>query len=145
MIKILFVCHGNICRSPMAEFIMKQMCDEHGITDVHIESVATSREEIGCDMYPPTKRILDKKGVPYTRRHARQITKQDYLEYDHIYYMDQENYRGLMWILSDDPQQKIQPLLPDRDISDPWWSDNYELAFQDVKEGCQIRFQEIFG
>ena len=91
MIKILFVCHGNICRSPMAEFIMKELCRENGIKNVYIESVATSREEIGCDMYPPAKRMLTQKGIPFSSRRARQMTRSDYESFDYIYYMDRNN------------------------------------------------------
>ena len=144
MIKILFVCHGNICRSPMAEFIMKQLCKENGIHAVQIDSVATSREEIGCDLYPPTKRKLEEKGIPFSRRSARQMTREDYEYSDHIYYMDSDNRRELEWLFGPALSAKVQPLLPDRDISDPWWSGNYELAFQDVSEGCRNRFKEVF-
>ena len=144
MIKILFVCHGNICRSPMAEFIMKELCRENGIEDVYIESVATSREEIGCDMYPPAKRMLTQKGIPFSSRRARQMTRSDYESFDYIYYMDRNNKRNLFYIVDEDVDHKIQSLLPDRDISDPWYSDNFELAFNDIMEGCKLRFEEIF-
>lgn len=143
MIKILFVCHGNICRSPMAEFIMKNICDQSGV-DVYIESAATSREEIGCDIYPPAQRKLKEKGIAYSHREARQITPVDYQEYDKIYYMDRNNAHNLERLLGKDSLHKIEPLLPDRDISDPWYSDNFELAYQDIYEGCLLRFKELF-
>lgn len=142
MFKILFVCHGNICRSAMSEFIMKDMIAKKRLADkIQVASSATSREEIGNDMYTPAKRKLDKEHIPYTRHHARQITKSDYAEYDLILCMEQYNIRNLKKIIPDDPDNKIRLLLDysdtSRDISDPWYSGDFDRAYDDIKEGCQ--------
>ena len=148
MIKILFVCHGNICRSPMAEFIMKKLVDIKGVSDqFYIESAATSTEEIGNDMYPPAKRMLDQKRVPYTKRKARQICREDYDRFDYIIGMDQWNYRNMMRILGGDPDGKVSLLLDwtDRpgDIADPWYTGNFDQTYEDVKEGCEALYQKL--
>lgn len=142
MIKIMFVCHGNICRSAMSEFIMKDMIAKRGLEDkIQVASSATSREEIGNDMYPPAKRKLDKEHIPYTRHHARQITKSDYAEYDLILCMEQYNIRNLKRIILADPDNKIHLLLDysdnPRDISDPWYSGDFDKTFDDIIEGCE--------
>lgn len=142
MIKIMFVCHGNICRSAMSEFIMKDMITKNGLEDkIQVASSATSREEIGNDMYPPAKRKLDKEHIPYTRHHARQITKADYAEYDLILCMEQYNIRNLKRIIPSDPDNKIHLLLDHshdpRDISDPWYSGNFDKTYDDITEGCE--------
>ena len=142
MIKILFVCHGNICRSAMSEFIMKEMITKKGLADkIQVASSATSREEIGNDMYPPAKRKLDAEHISYTRHHARQITKSDYAEYDLILCMEQYNIRNLKKIITDDPDNKIHLLLDysdtPRDISDPWYTGDFDKTYNDIKEGCE--------
>ena len=140
MIKVLFVCHGNICRSVMSEFIMKDMLVKRGLNSrIEVDSAATSREEIGNDMYPPAKRQLDKMHVPYTRHSARQIRPSDYGYYDYIICMEQYNIRNLRRIIPDDPEDKVHLLLDyssnPRDISDPWYTDNFQKAYDDIKEG----------
>ena len=142
MIKIMFVCHGNICRSTMSEFIMKDMIANRGLEDkIQVASSATSREEIGNDMYPPAKRKLDKEHIPYTRHHARQITKSDYAEYDLILCMEQYNIRNLKRIIPADPDNKIHLLLDysdsPRDIADPWYSGDFDKTYDDIIEGCE--------
>ena len=142
MIKILFICHGNICRSAMSEFIMRDMVEKHGLSDrVEVASAATSREEIGNDMYPPAKRKLDKEHIPYTRRQARQVTASDYDRYDLLLCMEQYNIRNLKRIIPDDPEHKIHLLLDytdkPRDISDPWYSGDFDTAYDDIVAGCR--------
>ena len=142
MIKILFICHGNICRSAMCEFIMRDMVEKLGLSDrIEVASAATSREEIGNDMYPPAKRKLDKEHIPYTRRQARQVTASDYDRYDLILCMEQYNIRNLKRIIPDDPEHKIHLFLDytdnPRDISDPWYSDDFDTAYDDIVAGCK--------
>ncbi len=142
MTKILFVCHGNICRSAMSEFIMRDMVEKRGLSDrIEVASAATSREEIGNDMYPPAKRKLDKEHIPYTPRQARQVTNADYDKYDLLLCMEQYNIRNLKRIIPDDPEHKIHLLLDysdnPRDISDPWYSGDFDTAFKDIAEGCR--------
>ena len=142
MIKVLFVCHGNICRSPMAEFMLKDMVSRlHVEQQFQIASAATSREEIGNDIHYGTKEKLREAGIPYEKRKARQVTKEDYRRYDYLIAMDSENLRGLRRILPEDPQGKIYRLLDftgkPRDIADPWYTGNFDAAFSDIEAGCQ--------
>ena len=130
MINIMFVCHGNICRSPMAEFILKDMVAKRKIShNFHIESSATSREEIGNDIHYGTKNKLKKVGVPFTPRKATQITKSDYDKYDFILCMDNNNIRNLSRIIPNDKDNKIKLLLDfsdnPRNIADPWYTGNF--------------------
>lgn len=140
MASILFICHGNICRSTMAEFVMKDILAARGLGDVRVESAATSREEIGNDTYPGTKRVLDAHGIPYTPRHARQTTRRDYSEFDYIVGMDAENMRGMQRIYGGDPEGKLSLLLDwtgmGGDIADPWYTGDFETTFDDVEAGC---------
>ena len=145
MKKILFVCHGNICRSVMAEMVMRHMVVEAGREDEFvIDSCATSREEIGNDIYPPAKRCLSAHGVPFTRHAARQITKEDYANFDLILCMEAYNIRNLRHTLGatllDEDAQLACPkvrLLLDRDVADPWYTGDFEATYRDVVEGCQ--------
>ena len=139
-ISILFVCHGNICRSPMAEFMMKDMVSKAGLSgSVYVESAATSREEIGNDMYPPARRKLTQERIPFERRSARQITPSDYDRFDYIILMEQYNYRNAMRIFGDDPEDKVKLLLDfagsGRDIADPWYTGNFDRTYDDLVEG----------
>ena len=141
MNRILFICHGNICRSPMAEFIFKDLVKKQGIEkDFLIESAATSTEEIGNDMYPPAKEILRRKGVPFTKRGARQITKADYENYDLLIGMDNENYRNMNYKWNDS-QNKIHLLMEyagfNREVSDPWYTGDFESCYDDILSGCK--------
>lgn len=141
MTSVLFICHGNICRSTMAEFVMKDVLCKRGLDDaVHVESAATSREEIGNDTYPGTKRVLDKHGVPYAPRHARQTTRADYGAFDYIVGMDAENMAGMRRIYGGDPEGKLSLLLDwtgvARDIADPWYTGDFDATFDDVEAGC---------
>ncbi len=142
---ILFVCHGNICRSVMAEMIMRQMLSEAGLGDrILVDSCATSSEEIGNTIYPPARRCLQAHGIPILPHTARQITRGDYARFDLILCMENYNIRNLRPILGNDimaedatlPSPKIHRLLP-RDVADPWYTGDFETAYRDITEGCQ--------
>ncbi len=148
MTKILMICHGNICRSTMAEFVMKDMVRKAGLEDeYYIESAATSREEIGNDTHPGTKRKLTEAGIPFTKRRARQVTKSDYDEYDYLVIMDQNNLCNLNRIIDGDPDEKVFKLLDfagkNRDIADPWYTGNFDETYEDVVEGCQALLEYL--
>ena len=142
MIKILFVCHGNICRSPMGEYVLKDMVRKRGIADrFEIDSAAVSREEIGNPVYPPARREMAKHGVPCDGHAARQVTMEDYHHFDRIYYMDRSNARYLAQMLPDNPD-KIRPLLS-HDVADPWYSGNFAETWNDIVEGCEAILEEF--
>ena len=141
-ISILFVCHGNICRSPMAEFIMKDLVAKAKLADqFHIESAATSAEELGNPVYPGTKKILTRLGIDCSQKRARRITLDDYKAFDLIIGMDDANVRNLRMKYHNDPDNKIHLLLDytgeQRAIADPWYSGDFETTYQDVTAGCQ--------
>ena len=146
MIRVLFVCLGNICRSPMAEFIMKSIVSERSLSDrFYIASAATSTEEIwngvGNPVYPPAKRELAKHGISCEGKRAVQITKADYGKYDYILGMEERNIRNILRIVGKDPEHKVKLLLDysdhPRDIADPWYTGNFESTYRDVVEGCE--------
>lgn len=142
MIKILFICHGNICRSPMAEFVMKDIVSRAGLEKAfHIESAATSREEIGNDIHPGSRRKMTEMGIAFSRRRARQITIDDYNDYDYLIGMDGENMYYMRRILGEDSGNKMHLLLSfagkNRDIADPWYTGNFDETYSDIDEGCR--------
>ena len=142
MMKILFVCHGNICRSPMAEFVMKDLAKKAGLAaQFHIESAATSREEIGNPVYPPARRKLSERGISCGGHAARQLTKRDYDEYDLLIGMDSANLRNMHRICGGDPDGKLHLLMDytdcSHDVADPWYTGDFEATWQDVLAGCQ--------
>ena len=143
MKRILFICHGNICRSPMAEFIFKALVKAKGLEgEYHIESAATSTEEIGNPIYPPAKRCLTCHGVAFDAgKRSRQITPEDYDRFDRIVCMDDMNIRWLQRIIPSDPQKKVHLLMSytgsGRSVADPWYTGDFETAFQDILEGCE--------
>ena len=140
MIKILFCCHGNICRSPMAEFVLKDMAAKAGVSgQLEIASAAVSCEELGSPMYGPARRELDRHGIPYAPRRARQITKKDCLYYDRIYYMDSRNLRYLRQMFP--KETKFQPFLS-RDVADPWYTGDFSQTWLDIEQGCKQILEE---
>ena len=141
MTKILFVCHGNIRRSPMAEFVMKDMIRKRGVSDLfEIASAATSREEIGNPVYPPVKKLLESKGISCAGKTAVQIEPADYDYYDYIIGAERANVKNIAAMMGGDPKAKIYRLLDftrnPRDIADPWYTGDFETAYEDVTEGC---------
>ncbi len=148
MIKILFVCHGNICRSPMAEFVMKDLVQKEKIA-AHIQSAATSREEIGNPVHYGTKRKLLEYGISTDGKYAVQMTKSDYDKYDYIIAMDEWNIKNIMRIVGADPEGKVYKLLSfagsGGDIADPWYTGNFDETYDDVLKGCKGLLSRIKG
>jgi len=145
---ILFVCHGNICRSPMAEFVMKQLVEEAGRSDEFtIASAATSTEEIGNPVYPPARRKLAEHGIGCAGKTARQMTRADYDRYDLLVGMDEANIRNMRRISGGDPEGKIHQLLDfterPGEVADPWYTGNFDATWRDVLEGCQCLLNKI--
>ena len=141
MIKILFVCHGNICRSPMAEFVLKDMVKKAGLSHrFEIASAAVSREELGNPVYPPARRELARHGLTCDGHRARQITEKDLETYDYIYYMDSNNRRRLERMFP--RYDRFLPFL-DRDVADPWYSGDFTQTWADVVEGCGRILEEL--
>ena len=148
MTRILFICHGNICRSTMAEFYMKHIVNKAGLSDsIYVESAATSREEIGNDTHYGTKQKLDEMGIPYTRRKARQVTIDDYHNFDYLVIMDENNARNLKRIIGDDVDSKVYNVDSkvykamsfvgeSRDVKDPWYTGNFDETYNDVSHSC---------
>ena len=141
MIKILFVCHGNICRSPMGEFIFKDLVKKAGRShEFEIASAATSTEALGETVYPPARQELKKHGISCDGKRARQITVKDVEYYDRIYYMDHSNARYLQRLLKD--TSKCRPLIS-RDVADPWYTGDFRQTWEDVLEGCERIMEEF--
>ena len=150
MIKILFVCHGNICRSPMAEFVMKDLVRQAGLEwKYEIASAATSSEELGNPVYPPARRKLAEHGIGCAGKTARRLTKDDYDEYDLLIGMDRMNFRNMHRICGGDPVGKIHLLMDYTDrpgeVADPWYTGDFEETWQDVLEGCRGLLELLEG
>ncbi|MGN1014758.1 MAG: low molecular weight protein-tyrosine-phosphatase [Butyricicoccus sp.] len=148
MIKILFVCHGNICRSPMAEFVMKELVRLRGLErEFQIDSAATSREELGNGIYPPARAKLREMGIPFDSHCSVQVTREDYDRYDYLIIMDRNNRRNLMRILGSDPENKVHTLLSyagiDRDVADPWYTGDFDATYEDVMTGCTALLEQL--
>ena len=147
MIKIMFVCHGNICRSPMAEFVMRDFIEKEGLSsEITVASSATSREEIGNDIHHGTRRILEKHHIPFEKRQAVQITRADYEAYDYIIAMDTWNIRNLHRIIGDDAQNKVFLLMDfvcGGEVADPWYTGDFDITYQDITAGCTGLLQHI--
>ena len=148
MKNILFICHGNICRSPMAEFVMKDLVQKAGLaSEFHIELAATSREEIGNSVYPPARRKLAEHGISCEGHAVRQLTNQDYDECDLLIGMDQANLRDMYRICGGDYAEKMSLLMDytarPGNVADPWYTEDFEATWQDVLEGCQGLLKEL--
>ena len=149
MIRVLFVCHGNICRSPMAEFIFKALLQANGLEGrFYVESAATSTEEIGNHIYPPAMHCLKQHGAPFDRnKTARQIRREDYDTFDLIICMDRLNLSWIRRIIPSDPQEKIHLLMSytgsGRDVADPWYTGDFETTFQDISSGCEAMIKNL--
>lgn len=149
MIKVLFVCHGNICRSTMAQFVFQDMINKQGLTEqFYIDSAATSREEIGNPPHHGTVHKLKHIGIPILPHRAVQMTKKDYNKYDYLIGMDSMNIRNMLRIVSSDPEHKICRLLDfiehPRDIADPWYTGNFDLTYENIKEGCEALLEDCW-
>lgn len=142
MIKILFICHGNICRSPMAEFVFRDMVQKRGLgNQLHIASAATSAEELGNPVHYGTVHKLKEYGISTAGKYAVQLKKKDYKEYDYLIGMEYRNIRGINRIVGSDPEHKVFRLLDfsdsPRDIADPWYTGNFDRTYDDIVEGCE--------
>ncbi len=141
MVKVLFVCLGNICRSPMAEYVFKDMIKKEGTEEIYIDSAATSSEEIGNSIHYGTRNKLKEMNIDYGNHLARQITKQDYEKFDYIIGMEDRNIKGIKRIVGEDTENKIYRLLDfsknPRDIADPWYTGNFDKTYDDIVEGLE--------
>lgn len=148
MIKVLFVCHGNICRSPMAEFLLKDMIKKEGLADRFvIASAGTSREEIGNPVHQGTRKKLAQDHISVAGKYAVQLTKEDYEKYDLILGMDRANISNILRIIGSDPQEKVHRLLDftelPRDIADPWYTGDFEITYVEIKAGCAALLKHL--
>ncbi|MCF2660704.1 low molecular weight protein-tyrosine-phosphatase [Pseudoflavonifractor phocaeensis] len=150
MIKVLFICHGNICRSPMAEFVMKDLVGKRGLeAKFKIASAATSTEEIGNPVYPPARRKLAEHGIGCEGHAARQLRRSDYHDWDYLVGMDGANLRNMNRICGGDPQKKLSLLLDytgrPRDVADPWYTGDFDQTWEDVNAGCRALLDYILN
>ncbi len=147
MNRILFICHGNICRSPMAEMVLKHLVRQRGLTGFEIDSAAVSREEIGNGFYPPARRELARHGVPCEEHRARQITLEDYDRWDFLIGMDGSNIARMLQIFGGDPEDKIHRLMDftgqSADVDDPWYSRRFDDCYEDILAGCEALLNRL--
>ena len=148
MIKVLFICHGNICRSPMAEFVMKDLVRKAELAEeFSIASAATSTEEIGNPVYPPARRKLAEHGIGCAGKTARQLRREDYDRFDLLIGMDGANLRNMRRICGGDPDGKLQLLLhytgQTHDVADPWYTDDFDAAWRDIESGCRALLAQL--
>ncbi len=148
MTRILFVCLGNICRSPMAEFVMKELVEKRGLSSqFHIESAATCSDELGNPVYPPVRKLLAERGISTEGKTARKITKEDYSRFDYIVGMDRNNYNSMLRQFGGDPENKISLLMDhtgdNRDVADPWYTRDFRATENDVDRGCAALLEKI--
>ncbi len=148
MLKILFVCHGNICRSTMAEFLLKDMVKKHGISEkFHIESAATSTEEIGAPVYPGTKKKLAEHGISCDGKTSRRVTAQDYHDFDLIICMDNNNLRNLKPLIGEDVDNKVKLMMSfcgsDSEVADPWYTRNFDITWDNIYESCEALLRSM--
>lgn len=146
--KIMFVCHGNICRSPMAEFIFKDLVKKAGrAKEFTVESCAMSTEEIGCSIYPPAKRILREKGIDFDERSAVQLRRSDYDKYDLFIGMDDANIRNMMRIFGEDKYNKVHKLMDYTErggnVADPWYTGDFSITYDDITYGCKKLLESL--
>ena len=142
MKRILFVCHGNICRSPMAEFVMNDLLEKAGLAgEIRVESAATSTEEIGNPVYPPVQKLLAGQGISCRDKKARQLRREDYRNFDLLVGMDRQNLRNMERICGSDPEGKFSLLLDfterPGDVADPWYTGDFSATWRDVSDGCR--------
>lgn len=149
-LKIMFVCHGNICRSPMAEFIMKDLVMQAGLVgEISVSSAATSTEELGSPVYPPARAELARHGLRCDGKFAVQVKKNDYEKYDLFVVMDSQNLRNIMRIFGGDPQGKVRLLLEfdsgsgHTDVADPWYTRDFSAAYADIERGCKALLAQL--
>lgn len=148
MTKLLFICHGNICRSPMAEYAMRDMVEKAGLSAKYqIASAATSREELGNPVYPPARRKLEENGINCAGHAARQLVRADYERWDHLIGMDSANRRNMQRLFGGDPEGKISLLLEwsgcSNDVADPWYTGDFEATWRDVQRGCRAILEAL--
>ena len=149
MYKIMFVCHGNICRSPMAEFVLKDIIKKHGAQEkFYVASSATSTDELGNGVYPPVKSLLNSKGINTDGKYSVQLTKNDYNKYDIFIGMDSANIRNMHRIFGSDPENKIKKMMDytsrGGDVADPWYTRDFNVAYDDIYEACLLLFDSVF-
>ncbi|MBQ7546209.1 MAG: low molecular weight phosphotyrosine protein phosphatase [Clostridia bacterium] len=143
MIRVLFLCHGNICRSPMAEFVMRELVRQADLSaQIEVASAAVSREEIGNDIHRGTRRKLQEMHIPFTPRSAHQVTADELRRYDYVFLMDASN-RAILRRMFGSDADKARPLLPDRDIADPWYTGNFDETYDDILAGCTALLEEL--